>query len=181
MFDEKLEITITQEKMQSKFARNLELSANGLIIIVAIVLGYFLIQKFFFQPQTAQQPTEIAKGTKVSMSEIDWNANQKTLLVFLQKSCPVCTESMPFYKNLVEKSKEKDTKIVAVLPSSREESLKYLKENGVDIQEIKQFQPDAIDVSRTPTLILVNAKGEVENSWIGKLPSEKEAEVMGIL
>lgn len=165
--------------MKSEFSKKLETITNVLIILVAIALGYFLIQKFFFQsPAEPQSPTEIAKGTKVSMSEIDWNANQKTLLVFLQKSCPVCTESMPFYKNMVEKSKEKGTKIVAVLPSSREESLKYLKENGVDIQEIKQFQPNTVDVSRTPTLILVNAKGEVENSWIGKLPSEKEAEVM---
>lgn len=167
--------------MKSDFSKKLEIITNVLIILVAIALGYFLIERFFLQPQTDQPPTEIATGTKVSMTEIDWNANRKTLLVFLQKKCPVCTESMPFYKTLVERSKEKGTKIIAVLPSSREESLKYLKQNGVDIQEVKQFQPNTVDVSRTPTLILVNANGEVENSWIGKLPSEKEAEVMGIL
>jgi len=33
-------------------------------------------------------------------------------------------------------------------------------------------------VQGTPTLILVNGKGEVEQSWPGKLPSEQETEVL---
>lgn len=115
------------------------------------------------------------------MPNVDWQVNQRTLLIVLQKGCRFCTESMPFYKTLVEKSKEKGIKLIAVLPSSREESIRYLKENGVDIQDIKQSQLDLINVQGTPTLILVNEKGEVSNSWIGKLSSNKEVEVIGNL
>lgn len=86
---------------------------------------------------------------------------------------------MPFYKTLVEKTREKGIKLVAVLPNSREESQQYLKENGVEIQEISQAQLNSVNVGGTPTLILVNEKGEVANSWIGKLPSRKESEVVG--
>jgi thioredoxin-related protein len=164
--------------MQSKFSQKIELSANIAIITVAILLGYFLIQKFAFKPNPKQPPTEIAKGTKISLADVDWQANQKTMLLVLQKGCHFCTESMPFYKTLVEKSKEKGIKLVAVLPNSREESLQYLKENGVEIQEIKQARIDSINVHGTPTLITTDEKGEVVNYWMGKLTSQKEGEVL---
>jgi len=164
--------------MQSKIIRKLEIIANILIISVAVLLGYFLIQKSFFQTQNDSQPIEIPAGTKISLSETDWSANRKTLLLVLQKGCKFCTESMPFYKTLIEKSKEKGVKIVAVLPDSREESLRYLKENGVEIQEIRQSRLGSLNVRGTPALMLIDDKGEVSNSWIGLLPSEKEAAVM---
>ena len=168
--------------MQSKLSQRVELFANIAIILVAILLGYFLIQRFFFQqnPQS-QPPTEIAKGTKISLPEVDWSANQKTLLVVLQKGCHFCSESMPFYKTLVEKAKEKGVKLVAVLPNSREEGSQYLRENGVEIQDIQQAQLNSVNVRGTPTLILVNNKGEVLDSWIGKLPTSKEDEIVGSL
>lgn len=167
--------------MQSKLSQRVELFANIAIILVAILLGYFLIQRFFFQqnPQPQQPPTEIAKGTKISLAEVDWQANQKTLLIVLQKGCKFCTESMPFYKTLVEKAKEKGVKLVAVLPNSREEGSQYLRENGVEIQEIKQAQLNSVNVRGTPTLILVNDNGKVLSSWVGKLPANKEHEVVG--
>jgi thioredoxin-related protein len=164
--------------MQSKFHQKIELLANVAIIVVAALLGYFLIKNFFFQPNTpTKQSLEIVKGTKIPLSDIDWQTNQKTLLLVLQKDCKFCTESMSFYKTLVEKSKEKNTKLIAILPNSSEESVQYLKENGVEIQEIKQSQLNEINVRGTPTLILLNEKGEVLNSWIGKLPAQKEKEV----
>jgi thioredoxin-related protein len=167
--------------MQSKFSQKIELSANIAIIIVAILLGYFLTQKFIFQQNPKQLPMEIAKGTKISLADVDWQANQKTMLLVIQKGCHFCTESMPFYKTLVEKSKEKGIKLVAVLPNSREESVQYLKENGVEIQEIKQAELESVDVHGTPTLIMTDEKGEVSNSWIGRLPSQKETEVLNSL
>jgi len=53
-----------------------------------------------------------------------------------------------------------------------------LKENGVEIREIRQVRRDELnEVSVTPTLILIDERGEVLISWTGKLPSEKEKEV----
>lgn len=78
--------------MQSKISQRIELVANIAIILVAVLLGYFLIQRFFFQPNPqSQPPNEIAKGTKISLPEVDWQANQKTLILVLQKGCKFCT------------------------------------------------------------------------------------------
>jgi thioredoxin-related protein len=167
--------------MNVKLTKYLEIATNLAIIAVAIMLGYLLIQKYFLGENKQPQPTEIVKGTKNSLPDVSWQQNKKTLLLVLQKDCHFCSESMPFYKTLVEKSKEKGIKLIAVLPNSREESIQYLKENGVDIQEVKQAQISEINVKGTPTLILVNNQGEVENSWIGQLPLEKENEVINNL
>ena len=167
--------------MKTGFAQKLETVTNMAILLAVLILGYLFIEKYFLSENTQPQPTEIAKGTKISLPEISWEQNKKTLLLVLQKDCHFCSESMPFYKTLVQKSKEKGIKLVAVLPNSREESIQHLKENGVEIQEVIQASSKNINVQGTPTLILTNDKGEVLNSWIGKLPSEKEQEVIGNL
>ncbi len=164
--------------MNLKFTKQLETITNVAIILAVIMLGYFFVQKYFLSGNSQSLPTEIAKGTKISLGDINWQTNQKTVLLALQKDCQFCSESMSFYKILVEKSKAKGITLVAVFPDSSEEGIQYLKENGVEIQEVRQAGKSEIDIKGTPTLILINNKGEVENSWIGKLPSEKEKEVI---
>jgi hypothetical protein len=52
---------------------------------------------------------------------------------------------------------------------------------GVEINEIKQLTPGAIRVQGTPTILLVNNAGVVTEEWLGKLPPEKESEVLSRL
>lgn len=169
--------------MDSKLHQRIELVTNVAIIIVAVLFGYFLIQNFLFSKQSPQPqaPKDIAKGTKINLSNIDWVSNQKTLLLVMQKGCHFCTESMPFYKTLVQRASEKGVKVIAVLPNSLEESTGYLTDNGLQIQDVRQTSLSSVDVQGTPTLILLNEKGEVSNSWIGKLLPNKEQEVIGQL
>lgn len=168
--------------MSSKVNQRVELITNVAIIIVAVLFGYFLVQKFLFPNQNQSQlQKEIEEGTKISLPNVEWQSSQKTLLLVLQKNCKYCTESMPFYKILVQKASEKGVKVIAVLPNSLEESNQYLKENGVQIQEIRQTSLNTVNVRGTPTLMLLNEKGEVSNSWVGKLFPDKEQEVISQL
>ena len=168
--------------MASKIHQRIELATNIAIILVAILFGYFLIQKFLFPGQNQPLPrNEIAKGTKISLPDVEWQKNQKTILLVLQKSCKYCTESMPFYKTLISKASEKGVKVIAVLPDPLEESNLYFKENGLEIQDVRQSSLNTVNVSGTPTLMLLNEKGEVSNSWVGKLFPDKEQEVINQL
>jgi thioredoxin-related protein len=168
--------------MAKDLAKKVEVVTNVAILIVAIIFGYILIQKYFFTPATLDSaPKEIAKGTKIELPPTDFQANGKTLLVVLQKSCKYCAESMPFYKTLMQEARAKGVKMIAVLPGPFEESSIYLKDNGLMLQDIRQAELGSVNVRGTPTLILVNDKGEVSNSWVGKLPSEKEKEVISQL
>jgi thioredoxin-related protein len=79
---------------------------------------------------------------------------------------------------LSESVRNKGVKLVVVLPTVSEESAAYLDELGLSGVEVKQASLKDIQVGGTPTLILLDGKGEVTRYWVGKLPSEKETEVL---
>lgn len=49
-----------------------------------------------------------------------------------------------------------------------------LNEKGI----FKANSPAVLGIRGTPTLILVDATGNVRKVWIGKLPTEKESDVL---
>jgi thioredoxin-related protein len=166
----------------SKVNQKVELTANILIIVVAVLLVGVIVQKYFFgsssNAPTRLQPTV---GSKLNVPEVDLSTQPKTLVLVLQKDCKYCTESADFYKRLLENTQNKNIKLVAVLPGKVEESKTYLNGLGINNLEVKQSSLDNLQTSGTPTLILTNNKGEVTNFWIGKLPADKEEEVIGQL
>jgi thioredoxin-related protein len=168
----------------SKLNQKVELAANILIIVVAVLLVGVLVQRYFFPspaPSNQRPRVQPTVGTKVNLPGTDWSRQPKTLILVLQKGCRFCTESAPFYKRLEEGVRNKNVKLVAVLPGKQEESAAYLNELGLTNLEMKQSPLDALQVSGTPTLVLTNDKGEVTDYWVGKLSPEAEAEVFGKL
>ncbi len=161
----------------STLYKRIELLANVAIIVVAIMLGVVLVQRFFFA-KTAQPPPEIAVGTKISLPEVEWAKNGKTVLVVLQKGCHFCAESAPFYQRLAQTAAARNVKLIAVLPQPPAEGQEYLNALSVPITDIRQAPLNMINVSGTPTLILVDDKGAAAATWVGKLPPEKESEVL---
>jgi hypothetical protein len=100
-----------------------------------------------------------------------------TLLLGLSTNCKYDSASAGFYQRLAQAASA-NTKLVAVLPQSREESEQYLTALKLPIEDIQQASPAALGIRGTPTLILVNSAGSVANFWIGLLPHDKEEEVL---
>lgn len=182
--------------MSKKVNETLESATNIAIICLVILFGYILVQNFLLSPpnnlasnnptqntlaSTKRNPTGVQIGTKVNVPDVDWNNNQKTLVIYTRKGCHFCTESMPFYKELAQKQSEIATKIVIVSSDSVETSKGYFTEHGVVLSEIRQAKFVAVGIRGTPTLLLVNDKGEVLNSWVGRLSREREMEVISQL
>lgn len=164
----------------SKINQKIELTANVLIIVVAILLVGVIAQKYLLAPKQPErvQPTV---GTKINLPDTDLSAQPKNLILVLQKGCHFCSESAPFYKRLQESTKNKNVKLVAALPGNTEESAEYLKQIGITNLEIRQSPMSNLQTGGTPTLILTNEKGEITHFWVGKLPAEKEDEVINQL
>lgn len=167
----------------SKIKQKVELAANIAIIVTAVLFVGILVQKYFFNSQKNKPPQNIqpVAGTVLNIPDFDWAQKSKTLVLGLQKGCHFCSESAPFYKRLSEAFKDKDVKLVAVLPTSIEESSVYFKELGINNIEIRQAPLANIQTNGTPTLVLTNDKGQVVKFWIGKLPSEEEEDVINQL
>lgn len=162
--------------------RRIELTANVLIIIVALLFGVVLIKQNFFTAEppsdTSSAPSAPVIGSKANLPGINWDDKSKTVLLVLKKGCQYCTKSAPFYKRLIESAKGKDVKLLAVMPDSQEESLAYLSELSLQGLETFQANLSALSVRGTPTVLIVNSKGEITNAWVGQLKDDQEKEVL---
>jgi hypothetical protein len=162
--------------------KKIELLANIAIIVVAILLGVVLVNRYLLPASPKAEAggdTRIKPGMKLSLSGVDWSKADQTLLMVLSTNCHYCTESAPFYQRLAQqKAGRTDLRLVAVLPQVISEAQKYLNEHGVTVDEIGQAPPLSVSAKATPTLIMVDRTGSVVDSWVGKLPPEKETEVL---
>jgi hypothetical protein len=68
-----------------------------------------------------------------------------------------------------------------VFPQAFQEAASYLKNENVEVDEIRQSPLSAIQVSGTPTLLLIDPKGTVQGAWMGKLPPKNEKDVLAKL
>lgn len=168
----------------NKVNQKVELVANVLIVVVALLLIGIIVQRYFFSSPTAvnqPQRQEPTVGKKINLENVDFSAQPKTVVIALQTTCGYCNESAPFYKRLLKESEGKNIKFVAVFPTPEAESRKHLETLGITGFEVKQAPITALEASGTPTLILTNDKGEITNFWVGKLPVDKESEVINQL
>lgn len=157
--------------------------ANVATIVVSVLLSVVLI-KVFLLPQTrpaanAAQP-QVGMNIKQSLPGVDWAKNKRTLVLAISTQCHFCTESAPFFQR-IQKERAKDVKMVAVLPQAVDEGRKYLEGEGVQVDDVKQATLNAIGVTGTPTLLLVDDTGKVSDVWQGKLPPDQEGGVLAVL
>jgi hypothetical protein len=125
------------------------------------------------------QPKNISVGSTLPLPNVNWARNGQTLLLVLRNGCHFCTDSAGFYQRLAGASGVRaSTELVAVLPGTVDDSRKYLGGLGVHITEIRQSSLGALGVRGTPTLLLINSRGVVTKSWVGRLPADKETEVI---
>lgn len=169
----------------SGITKKIELVANVAIIVVAILLGVALVRNYVLPKSQVPQPaatSSIAPGTKFSLPGVDWKANGKTLVLALSTGCHFCTESASFYQRVAqERARVGSIRIVAVFPEPVSEGRKYLNNLGVPVDEVRQSRLDSIGVIGTPTLIMADKQGAVIESWRGRLPGERESEVLSQL
>ena len=167
-----------------KFLKPIEVVANVLIIVVAVACLVVIAQRYFrTEPPPPKAPAlkSPALGNKVSMTDIDWSKNRKNVLLVLQDGCRFCTESAGFYRTLLQQTKDKGVSVTAVLPQNRDEARKYLDKLQLSDLDSKQSALGPLDVSGTPTIIVTDDKGQITNVWVGKLPPEKQTEVIATL
>lgn len=164
-----------------KLYRKIEIVSNILIIVATfaivtvVVKGYVLPNK---HGNHLAAPKSLV-GLNANLSNVNWKGADKTLLLIVKKGCPFCAESAPFYQQLVNTINNKNNvHIIAVLPQELEESKQYLNQLNVQIQDIRQASLDSIGVAGVPTLALVDKNGIITDTWLGKLSTEQELEVL---
>ena len=161
-------------KLSRKARRSLEILANIAIVLVAVVI----IGNFFWSRIHPRQRTSgPVVGGVVSLAGVNWEENGSTLLMVLQEGCRYCEDSAPFYKKLHDQRGGSQPQMLTVIPGQAGETARYLSDRGFPTDGIINAQLSDVNVSATPTLLLVDATGHVKAFWIGKLDENRQKEV----
>jgi len=187
--------------VQESTARGIQVTAHLAIIFTAVLISAVVIKTYVIgdrsrssdlvrpevasaaepsqrevPPRKPQPASQLQPGTKIELTGVDWKKNGQTLILALSDKCHFCTESAPFYQRLVKQRGK--TSLVAVLPQPVDQGRKYLEGLGVEIGDVRQVSFPAVGLRGTPTLILADNNGVAIESWIGKLPPNREEELL---
>ena len=166
-------------EQKSAAAKKIEMAANIGILITAVLVGILFVRNYTHKQVDTQRT--VALGSKFALKNVNWQTSDKNLVFAVSTTCHYCTESAAFYRRLVEQCKQQHVHTIAVLPQTVAEAQTYLTGEGVNVDEIRQAPLNELDISGTPTLVLVDQGGTVKQVWQGKLPDAKEGDVIASL
>jgi thiol-disulfide isomerase/thioredoxin len=152
---------------------------NGLSILLAVWIGWTLLQRFISRPQEAPSaPAVLSKGHPLPLHGVNWDQNGETLLLLLSPTCHYCNLSVPLYSAL---SQHHTTmfRIIAVFEADPTASEEYLTKHQIAGVSILQASFGNLGVSATPTLILVDHNGKVDKAWVGFLDATRRGDLLG--
>jgi len=162
--------------MPNNIRANLELGAQIAIAIAVVIVAGVLVKRQVFSAPARTNAPQINAGEKLIVPNVDWEQNKKTLVFFLQKGCHYCAESAPFYGQLIAGAKNKNVKLLAILPNSADEARQYLQSLGLPIDNLQTGSLASYKVNGTPTVLFADRHGIVRSVWFGAAP-EREREM----
>ncbi len=162
----------------------LESAANVAIIVVALLFGAALTTKYFATSPNQEVPNRngVEKNAKFLLSDIDWSTHEKNLVLAFSTKCRFCIESVNLYQELAQKRTQSGNfRMIVVSPEPPNEIKSFFDKHNIQIDNFVQTQLSDLSISGTPTLVLVDKNGIVQNTWRGKLPPAGESELIGAL
>jgi hypothetical protein len=164
--------------------RILDAVTNVAIAVLAAVMSIVLIRDYavprVLAPAAAPAPAAASQiPSPLHLAGLDFTKSDRTLLFVLSSQCPFCRQSEGFYRTLAGNSSQyKNLQFAAALPQPEPEGRAYLHQAGIRISQVTSTDLGTIGVEGTPTLVLVDSRGNVLQYWTGKLAPEGEKQVM---
>lgn len=161
----------------------LDKAANVAVIVgVAAFLGVLARHEWTIH---SSPPSESAlraslTGKNLHAPGLEFPRPRRSLVLALSVGCHFCIESTPFYRKLAAKSPGKFD-LIAVFPQSKPLAEQYLRDAVVPVSEVVSAPLNTISVSGTPTLILVDRNGRVQDVWVGRLSDARERQILARL
>jgi thiol-disulfide isomerase/thioredoxin len=161
--------------------------ANVAIIIACLLLIGTLARNYYLSriPDPSLE-LGVKKGEQVKLSgdaPADGQSAQATLVLALSTHCGFCQDSLPFYQKLAvfKNSSPARVRLATVMSEPKEEIEAYLKKHGIAADAVFSMPIAQIGVKGTPTLLLLDGQNKLIESWVGKLDSQGESEVIAQL
>ena len=151
-------------------------SVTMIVASVALVSAAASFQWRGPRGRPTDSPTYTVGEQFVALPGVTLTDAPKTLVMFLRSTCRYCTDSVPFYRRLIDRTSR--TPVVAVSFEPEETLRSYLAEHGLRPDRVVSASRGSLRLTATPTLLLVSASGRIEKIWRGLQRTEKEAEIL---
>jgi len=165
--------------LEAGSVKRLDQITNVAVIVTSVALLGFLGNSWYenhHAPQSRANRAQALVGSKVKLTGVDFTHKSKTLLIAISSNCHFCQESQPFYRQLAN-TPGVTANLVAVLPMPQRDAENYVHSSISSSLQVVSASLDTIDVSSTPTLLLVDSQGKVERAWVGKLDDASQKQV----
>ena len=85
-----------------------------------------------------------------------------------------------FLQRLLETARNarQPIQIIGVFPNGSSEVKKFLIESGLQLEVQASVNLRDLNIGGTPSLVLLNQKGDITDFWLGKLSPEQELQVL---
>jgi hypothetical protein len=90
----------------AQITKKVEMFISISILVLSVFVSELLIHKYIFSSSNPPAPNKTT-NKQITLSDINWSEQSKTLIVALDIDCRFCNESAPFYKHLIESVKGK--------------------------------------------------------------------------
>lgn len=154
----------------------LERATNVAILIACVALVTAVLRAGRPAPPPTPPPGPVAGDRLEGIDGLDLAAHEQTLLLVVSSHCRYCTESMPFYRRLLDRREER-TQVVAASAESAAVTAAYLAAHGVEADRILEVAAGELGTSATPTLLDLSRSGEIREVIVGRVPDAEVAAV----
>jgi hypothetical protein len=154
----------------------LDYAVNIAILVAAACLILLVVLRLRPLHSTVRNLQMLVPGQHFPLADLQPGPKGALVLV-LQIGCHFCEQSMPFYRTLTRGALSDGRQLVYVMPNAVEDSRRYLQEQGLPAGQVLRSDLAPIEVSGTPTLVLLSPADTVDQVWVGALDGEGERRV----
>ena len=164
---------------------NLERITHISLIAVSLVAAGLLIEGRLHSPQNRMpgDPNASLVGRPLSIPNVDWHVSRLNVVLFISTQCHFCAESVPFYRQLADASRNVEHptsfSVISLEPSAAIKA--YLARERVPASAVYQLPSEGAPMRGTPTLMVVDSGGIVRRVLTGKLGPEQERETLSLV
>lgn len=158
--------------------KRLEIAAYLSIVIVCAMTASILVWRFVVSPGSSRPLANAPVGFNVRLPQVDWALGQRTAVLAMSTQCHFCTESAPFFKDLIKTAHGRGIRVIAVLPENREDGKRYLSKLNLLVDDVISAPLNRVGVTGTPTVLVVGPTGLVVDGWVGAISPDQQRKAL---
>jgi hypothetical protein len=163
--------------------KKLEALSNLAVIVVAVIVGAAFIRNgnLFRKPERVQNNAEAEgrlKGTSLGLKGMDTSRTPVAVVLAISTHCQFCEQNAQFYRLLGKLKASGGFALVAAIPQAKGEAESFLQAKDIATDQVVSGPLDAIKVTATPTVLLTDSRGVVQEAWVGSLDVKRQKEVL---